>query len=93
MANFIGENEISPASICTDFPNVNGFQYSDLTLADSSFRSKNEIQDCDFLWYSNVFNGFSDQELEEIKEGQKWQLLKKTGSWPVRMELYQRKRK
>ncbi|MCB9234153.1 MAG: hypothetical protein H6581_21030 [Bacteroidia bacterium] len=93
MADFLAENKVDPSQICTDFPNINGFQYTDLQGPDAPFGSKYETgwTNCQFVWYSNIFNGFSDQELEDLKNPNQWKLIRKMGSWPVRTELYQKK--
>ena len=70
MVDHILEQGIDPGEVVTDFPNIKGRKYTDLKDEDWVFRSKEfyRIEESKYIFYSNIFNGFSNQEMEILEE-------------------------
>jgi hypothetical protein len=75
------------SQIGTDFPNDLDFETVDLKMAVENFKSYNFARNR-YILYSNVFNGFSDEEITDM--GANWKVLAKEESWLVKMILYER---
>ena len=85
--------ELELTGICSRFPNVSGQLYSNLLPTDQTenywkFKDSEALDSCDFMVQSNIFNGFSDAELQELKTS--WILKKEFHRWPVYIRLYEK---
>lgn len=83
---------ISRHDVCTDFPAIAAEAYLDPAASDTvPFRSIEEgLQNCPYLLYTNVSNGFTDAELDELADGKTWRLLWQEKSWQVRVAVFER---
>jgi len=48
------------------------------------------LETCRYVLYTNVSNGFSDEELAAFRAGQVWQVQWQGGGWPVRVAVLER---
>lgn len=87
MIQYIDEQKIPIDSIGTEVPNDVTLKYIDLSNDNRKFPRKN-ISKHKYILYSNIYNMFSDKELEELKE--KWIVIKEYRLIQVRMTLYKR---
>lgn len=85
MINYIRESKIPFSQVGTDFPNVAGLKYTDLENTKESFVEK-DLSEQKLIFQSNIFNGFSDEELNELKT--KWFILKEYRRAGVYVRLY-----
>lgn len=88
MLNYIENQNIHPDQIITTFPNLNGDYYSDLHKQPYNFQSihENELFDKEYVWQSNVFNDFSDEQIKTLQT--KAILVKEFKNWNVYTRLY-----
>lgn len=88
MIAFVSSHNINPASISTDFPNIQGDHFSDLTESAWEFSSKEgkKLEESEYVMQSNIFNGFSDEELFALQNH--WELVHEEKSWQVYIRLY-----
>ncbi len=87
MVNYIKEEKIPQNEIGSGFPICFKTSLLDLSNDTSSFVNKNLDKD-KYILYSNIFNDFSDNEINELH--QKWKLVYMVKSCQVYMSLYQR---
>ena len=85
MINYIDEQNIPYISIGSEFPNLSKFKFTDLSDDTGAFAPKN-LDKNKYVFYSNVFNGFTVDELEALHS--KWIMEKKFSSWNVYVKLY-----
>lgn len=90
MINFIKQEEIPFAEIGTVFPNVGSFELYELKGEQEGFVKKN-FEENNYIFYSNVFNDFSDEELEELDTN--WQVIQSYKSLGIEVILYGKKLK
>ncbi|MEM9822559.1 MAG: hypothetical protein AAF985_15870 [Bacteroidota bacterium] len=67
MIDYLEEEGIPLESVGTEFPNNVALTYVDLSPSVAAFASKNFAEQT-YLFYSNVFNDFSDEELKMLRE-------------------------
>jgi hypothetical protein len=84
MMEFIKSEKIPYNEIGTAFPNNVDIRHID--LADSSYGFANkDLKKNKYVFYSNVFNDFTDEEIKELK---KWPVIKRIKSLTVEVVLY-----
>jgi len=88
MIQYIENEKIPFDQVGTDFPNTATFENIDLNGRNVSFPEKN-MQTNPYIFYSNIFNGFSDQELNDLKT--KWIVVKDIERCGVKGVLYKRR--
>lgn len=89
MIAYVSSAGMDPALIATDFPNIQGDRYSDLTEKPAwEFASieGRELDSVEYVMQSNIFNGFSDEELFALQNH--WTLIHEEKSWQVYIRLY-----
>jgi hypothetical protein len=86
IIRFIEQEKISFDAVGTEFPNTAAFEYIDLNGKQTSFTEKNMQQP--YIFYSNIFNDFSKQELMELKNN--WVVIKKIENRGVKGILYKK---
>jgi hypothetical protein len=84
MISYIKDKKLDPNKIGTDFPNVAGVNYIDLSNESWSF-AETDFKKNHYIFYSNVFNGFGKKQLKELK---KWKQVKIIESFPVKIILF-----
>lgn len=86
MLLYIHQQGIDKKTIGTDFPNNCDTKFIDLSDESWSF-SNVDFEKNSYLFYSNVFNGFSDAELTRLE---KWKPVKILESFTVKVILYKK---
>ena len=87
MISYIEANQIPFSEVGSDVPNTYPQKITDLTDDDRYFHLK-DIQSDKYIFYSNVFNMFTDDEIDELKS--KWILEKEYRCLQVKVQLYKR---
>lgn len=85
MMNWMEKEDIPLSLTGTYFPNYGRLEYIDLSGKDDSFAEFN-LDTNRFVFYSNVFNEFSDKELYDLKT--RWKKLKEYRFLMVKIILY-----
>jgi len=85
MIDFIEAEGMNKREIGSAFPNISGTRYTDLAEVDENF-VKFDLEENDYILYSNVMNDFSDAELLEMDEN--WAVIKEIRSGGVCFILY-----
>lgn len=85
MIEYIKQKKLSYQEIGTAFPNAASFKYVDLADEDTGF-SKKDLTKNYFVFYSNIMNDFSDEEIDELKN--KWIIEKEFKCMQVKVQLY-----
>ncbi|MCB0704568.1 MAG: hypothetical protein KDC34_04635 [Saprospiraceae bacterium] len=88
MILYLHSKEIPIESVGTVFPNAGPFMYRDLNGETTGFPLA-DLDQQDYIYYSNVMNDFSDEELRRLFE--EWELVYRIGNWPVETCLFKRK--
>jgi hypothetical protein len=70
----------------TWFPAIGPLEFKDLNGRQDGFKPA-DLEADSLIFYSNVFNDPSDEELDELK---KWTIVKKLDSWTVETILYRK---
>ena len=78
---------IDPAEVGSDFPNLATFQSIDLAGGDTAFAEK-DLARQRYVFYTNVYNGFSDAELDTLQS--RWVILHEARRGSVYGRLYYR---
>lgn len=85
MMNFMEKEGIALNETGTLFPNSGKLEYIDLSGKDNAF-AEFDLKTNHFVFYSNVYNGFSDNELSVLKD--KWKQVKVLKFMRVKIILY-----
>lgn len=85
MMDFMDRNDIKIEETGTCFPNAGVIDRIDLSGNMRSFAEKDLLTN-NYIFYSNIFNDFSDDELLELKE--EWQPIKELRLIQVKIILY-----
>jgi len=85
MIRYIDEKNIPFSEIGSEVPNVSKLKFIDLSKDDRAFSVK-DFKLNEYIFYSNIYNEFTDQELQELKE--KWMVVKEFKMLQVRVTLY-----
>ncbi len=86
MVKYIENKQIDFASVGSEVPNTNPQKYYFLNDDERFFPLKDFKKDR-YIFYSNVFNMFTDQELDELKN--RWILEKEYRCLQVKVQLFQ----
>lgn len=86
MIAYIHAKGIRITDISSEFPNAAKLRYTDLNNEESAFGEKDTT--CRYVLYSNVFNGFTDREIQDLRE--KWILRKEFQKGQVFVRLYEK---
>jgi len=85
MMDYMGKEGIELSETGTLFPNTGPIEYIDLSGKKKSF-AEFDLKSNHYVFYSNVFNGFSDAELSELKMN--WKPVKVYKFLMVKIILY-----
>ncbi|MFO7656209.1 MAG: hypothetical protein R6W78_04015 [Bacteroidales bacterium] len=85
MIEYIKQEEYAFQNIGTAFPNAASFKYVDLAHYDKGF-SKKDLTKNHYVFYSNIMNDFSDDEIDQLKNS--WILEKEYRCIQVKVQLY-----
>ena len=85
MINYIEEKGISFNEIGSEVPNTSGNKYIDLSHDERQFPLKN-FATHSYIFYSNIYNMFTDEEIDELKNN--WIVEKEYKCLQVYVRLY-----
>jgi hypothetical protein len=85
MIRYIDSEEIDFDKVGTEVPNASPLKYIDLTDDERSFTKKN-LDKCEYIFYSNIYNTFTDEFLKELKTN--WIIIEEYRLMQVRVILY-----
>ncbi|WP_205501242.1 hypothetical protein [Rufibacter psychrotolerans] len=88
MMDYLDHRQIPWQQVGSDFPNLAAPADTDLTQDRRQFAPK-DLAAQSYIFYSNVFNGFTDQELEALEKD--WVVLHELKQGQVVIRLYQKK--
>ncbi|QHL88124.1 hypothetical protein GU926_12050 [Nibribacter ruber] len=89
MLHYLNQRQIPWQQVGSDFPNLASPAATDLTT-DTRTLAPKDLSTQTYILYSNVFNGFTDQELASLNSDG-WQVIKELRRGQVYMRLYQKK--
>ncbi|GAB3201304.1 hypothetical protein ABID22_003804 [Pontibacter aydingkolensis] len=87
MISYIKENDIAVSEVGSAYPNLRTFELTDLSNSSEKFEPK-DLSTQDYIFYSNIFNDFTDEELEELNSN--WVVIKEFKDEAVFIRLYKR---
>jgi len=87
MIGFMKQENIQLSRTGTLFPNSGKLDYIDLSGSESSF-AELDLDQNQYVFYSNIFNGFTDDELSELKK--RWMPVRILKSGGVRVILFRK---
>ena len=88
MWSYIHKNEIPPDQIGTSFPEIGPLQFRDPAKDGPGFAAKN-LQQQEYIFYCNVMNDFSDEELSELNHS--WEVVQSYRKSGIIVLLYRKK--
>jgi len=90
MLDFMQAENIAPEKVAAGYTMHASSKFVMLEPEEERFLNKEKHWDeASYIWYSNIVNGFSDEELDELRN--EWILLKDVRRWGVKHQLYQRR--
>lgn len=90
MIQYLDEQKVPFNKVLSDVPNVSPLNYVDLS-GDYRHFEQEKMEACDYVFYSNIFNNFTDEQIDELKS--KWILVKEYKQMQVFVRLYKRPKK
>lgn len=88
MLQYIDQKEIPLQYIGTSFPNIGKLKYLDCSDRTTGFVEK-DLATQDYIFYANIYNDFTDQELADLKTD--WVEEKRLQKGQVYVILYKKK--
>lgn len=85
MLQYIEKERIPFEKICSEIPNTAKLKHIDLIEDERSFTNRNLLA-CDYIFYSNIYNMFTDDVLYELKNH--WEVVREYRLLQVRVTLY-----
>ena len=89
MIEYIDNKRIPFSEVGSGIPNTSGLKYTDLSDDERVFPLK-DFKKNKYIFYSNIYNMFSDKEIDELK--QTWILEKECRCMQVYVRLYRNPR-
>jgi hypothetical protein len=91
ILQYVENQHINTKMVGSSFPNVQAFRFIDLKNVpqDSAFAAKN-FDTNQYIFYSNVFNDFSAEEINILKHSTRWKPLKILKKGQVEVILYEK---
>ncbi|KAA3440445.1 hypothetical protein [Rufibacter hautae] len=89
MITYLDEQQIPWQEVGSDFPNLAAPADTDLTHDFRRFPAKDLTRQT-YIFYSNVFNGFNDYELAELRHH--WVVIHEVKKGQVYMRIYRKKK-
>lgn len=90
MLEYLKQENIPVEDVACTFPNDSEFRYMDLNNSKLKHQKLN-LDENQFVLFSNVYNDFSDEEVSRLESGSEFILLKEFTHCNVFLRLYQRK--
>lgn len=88
MINYLNTENINLQTVGTAFPNIGNLKNFDPSSSDDGFK-KYDLKEDQYIFYSNIYNDFTDQELEALSSST-WKEEKHLQYFPVCVILYKR---
>jgi hypothetical protein len=88
MISYIEERKIPFEKIGSEVPNISVFKFIDLSDDERRF-TRADLQTHEYVFYSNVFNMFTDEEIDELNNN--WAIEKEYRCLQVFVRLYHKK--
>jgi hypothetical protein len=88
MIDFIEKEEIPFKKIGSAFPNLLSVKFIDLKNSEKHFEEK-DLTKQKYIFYSNIFNDFSDEEIDDLE--QNWEVVKELKNRQVCVILFRKK--
>jgi len=88
MIAYLDQNNIPLVEVGTAFPNIGLMKYYDPDNDRQGFSAYNLDQD-NYVFFSNIFNDFSDEELDRL-ELSEWRIEKSLYFYPIEIILYKK---
>ncbi|MEM1319839.1 MAG: hypothetical protein AAGG75_06250 [Bacteroidota bacterium] len=88
MITYIDEQGIPPEEVGTVFPNIGPMNFIDLSGRQEGFVGK-DLERQRWIFYANVFNDFTDEELQELQSN--WREAKRLERRGICVILYEKK--
>ena len=85
MIHYLELQKIPIEKVGSAFPNLRPMKFIDLNDSLQHFPSKN-LKQQEYIFYSNIFNDFTDEEIDELE--QKWKVKKELKKGGVCVVLY-----
>ncbi|GJM32809.1 MAG: hypothetical protein DHS20C18_18100 [Saprospiraceae bacterium] len=86
--HYLSEQNVPPAKIGTAFPEIGPWKYKDLSGSELGFKAKN-LQKDSLIFYSNVMNDFTDQEIDDLRNF--WKVKQRFDNAGVSLILYEKR--
>lgn len=87
--SFVEDENIAIENIGCTFPNDSEFKYMDLNDSPAKHTSL-DLDNNPFVLYSNIYNDFSNADVERLESGKEFALLKEFKKGGVFLKLYKR---
>ena len=87
MIDYMEDMNIDKSKVGTVFPNIGPLKNFDPSTQENGFAEAN-LDTQDYIFYSNVYNDFEDEELDELENS--WEIEKKYESFTVEVILYKK---
>jgi len=87
MIQYIDSQAIPWEEVGTEFPNIGPMKYIDLNDEEAGFVAK-DLDQQSYILYSNVFNDFSDEELDRLEK--EWRVEQRFDKKGIEMVLYRK---
>ena len=88
MTEYLDQKDISLQKVGTAFPNIGPLKYYNPSQDRIGFSAYNLDQD-EYIFYSNIFNDFTDEELNTLGSAE-WTIEKTLNYYPVEIILYKK---
>ena len=90
MIDFIADNDIDFKEVGTAFPNYGAMEFLELNGVYVGFHQI-DFENEKYIFYSNVFNDFSDQQIDNLQS--EWELMKEYRKNRITVALFRRPEK
>ena len=87
MIKYMDEQKIPFDKVFSDEPNLAKIKCIELNNDERQFQ-RFDMQNQEYVFYSNVFNNFTDEQIDELKT--KWVVVKEFKQLQVHVELYKK---
>ena len=88
MIGYVADQQISPATVGTVFPNIGPYEIYDLNEQQAGFVKK-DFTTNQYFFYATVFNDVSDADFMELAAS--WEVVKQFDSFGVEVVLYKKR--
>lgn len=87
MLDYLDKNEIPLEKVGTAFPEIGPLKFKDLSGREDGMLEKN-LEQQNYILYSNVMNDFTDEEIDELRKN--WKVQKSFDKIGIKIILYRK---